>query len=108
VRIWGITGSRDELIQLPAAPGGPFGEEGRPWYARRRGEPGLPRAYAVPVAIVSAPLSAWAASGLHGVDSIIVVFLVFFVPSWALESWWKQRRRNRDDRVLTGLERSPK
>ena len=108
MRIWGITGTREDLIQLPSAPGGPFGEEPGPWYSRRRGEPGLPRMYAIPLGVVSTPVSAWAASGFHGVDRIVVGFLVLVAPSWALESWWKQRRRNRDDQVLPELERSPK
>jgi hypothetical protein len=106
VRFWGITGSRDELIQLPAAPGGPFGEERRPWCARRR-EPGLPKKYAIPLGLVSTPVSAWVASGFHGVDRIVVGFVILVAPSWALESWWKERRRMRDDWLLPELERSP-
>jgi hypothetical protein len=104
--ILGHPRSRDELIRLPAAPGGPFGEQPGPWYARRR-EPGLPKAYAITLGLVSAPVSAWAASGLHGVDRIVVGFVVLVAPSWALESWWKERRRMRDDRLLPELEQGP-
>jgi len=106
VRFWGITGSRDELIQLRATLGGPFGEEPGPWYARRR-EPGLPKAYAIPLGLVSTPVSAWVASGFHGVDRIVIGFVVLVAPSWALESWWKERRRMRDDRLLPEFEQRP-
>jgi hypothetical protein len=102
VRVWGIAGSQDELVQLPAAPGGPFGEERRRWHERRRG-PGIPKAYAALLGLVSTPASAWAASGFHGLDRIVIVFLVLVAPSWILESWWKRRRRKRDDRVLPEL-----
>lgn len=108
MRIWRITGSKDELIQLPAALGGPFGEEPGPWYSRRRGEPGLRKAHAFLLGVVSTSVSGWAASGFHGADRIVVGFLVLVVPSWVLESWGKQRRRNREDRVLPELERNPK
>jgi hypothetical protein len=100
-------GLRDELIQLPDAPGGPFGEERGPWY-KRRGAPGLPREYTLLLGLVITPVSAWAASGFHGLHRMVVASLVLVGPSWTLESYWKRRRRMRDDRVFPELGRSPK
>jgi hypothetical protein len=103
--IWSPAGPREELIRLPPAARGPFGEDLAPWYKRR--SKGAPREYSIPVGFVSALLSTWAASGLHGLDRIVVGFLVLVAPSWALESWWKQRTRQREDRLLPELEQSP-
>jgi hypothetical protein len=103
--IWSPAGSREELMRLPSAAGGPFGEDPGPWYKRR--SKGAPRGYSTLVGFVSVPLSGWAASGLHGLDRIVIGFLVLVAPSWALESWWKQRTRQREDRLLPELGRSP-
>lgn len=93
---WSATGSREELIQLPPAPNGPFGEDPDAWYKRRSAKPGVPRSYSIPVGLVSTPFSAWAASGLHGLDRIVVGFVVLVAPSWALESWRKKRTQQRE------------
>ncbi len=103
MRIWKAAGSQEELIRLPAGPNGPFGEDPAPWYKRRR-TPGAPKGQVLAAGAVGAPLSSWAASGLHGPGRIAVAFLVLVAPTWALETWHKQRRRQREDRLLPQLE----
>jgi hypothetical protein len=93
----------------------PFGEMPEPWWRRmwRRGTPaGVPRRYSV-VAAALGPIAGLSLGAVHGIDHITKAALyaiVAGVPSWLLETWWKQRKRRESERLLvlpmTGRQRS--
>lgn len=105
MRIWSRAKKRDELIQLPPAANGPFGEDPGPWYKRSR-KPAAPRGYSFALGTASALLSGWAASGLHGLEKYFVAFLILVAPTWALETWCKQHRRRQEDTLFAPLDES--
>jgi hypothetical protein len=73
---------------------------------QRRREPGGSKGTLFVVGVASAPLSTWAASGLHGPGRIAVAFILLIAPTWTLETWHKQRKRQREEWLIPELEQA--
>lgn len=82
-------------------PPNPFGDPQPPWYRRRRGA--TPRGQGAGVAGISG-LAAAALADAAGSDGKMVGLLVFVIvsilPSIALDSWRRARRRAREEALL--------
>lgn len=92
-------GPEPELLNLPKLPAGPFGEEPEPWYKHRR--EGAPTPYAQPLGFVCGALGGVAtAANLHGTAKWLLVPLLLGLPSWALDSWWRARKRREGETLL--------
>jgi hypothetical protein len=87
-----------ELEPKPVSAADPFGVEPAPWYRGRVDAPSRQ----VRVVAVTTGLIVWAAQGqIHGFWAKMAFFaLVVAVPGWALEAWWRARRRRRSEELL--------
>jgi hypothetical protein len=93
-----------DLVVLPPAPRGPFGEEPVAWYRRRAAR----TPFTKPASVLTATL-ALLVGGVHGTASFVAAALVIALPGFLLDRWWLARRRREGERLLpqTKSERSP-
>jgi hypothetical protein len=83
----------------PSAPADPFGEEPPSWWGRLRG-----RDRATPKRVDRwvggvVGLLLWAAT-FHSPLAFVIVPVAALVPSWAVERWYRARRRREREQIL--------
>lgn len=87
----------------------PFGEQPRPLWRRMWQQPDrskrAPRRYAATAGGLGAVIGL-AVAGMHGMDHwtrALLVGAVTVLPALLVETWWKQRSRRRDERLMISL-----
>jgi hypothetical protein len=94
---------RPELLSLPSAPRGPFGEEPPPWYRRQR--EAAPSKYSRPVKIAcGAVLFTATGTHVHGLAHWLLLAIAAGLPVSALDIWWRARRRRSQEAILSDPE----
>jgi hypothetical protein len=96
----------DEATSKPVVTSDPFGTPSPPWYRRR--EDGAPYGYARALAFGTGLIGLLAQGHVHGlVDKTAFVLFVLGGPVWALDAWWRGRRRRRSEELLPGWLSAP-